>query len=112
MARNANSQLLSLWQIRLDAQHRSGLSVQAFCKQQRLKPHSFYFWKKRLASQAQLNIPTGLIPVRIVNNSSQPEPFARIQFSSGVTIEATADLIRIAIDQILASERTLRGSRS
>lgn len=110
MARTANSQLLSLWQIRFDAQRRSGLTVQAFCKQQRLQPHSFYFWRRRLASQKQGNGPTGLIPVRVV--SSKPEAFARIQFASGVTIEATAEVVRIAIDQILSSEQALRGSQS
>lgn len=39
----------SLWQRRIRAQGRSGLSVRAFCERERLSEPSFYAWRRTLA---------------------------------------------------------------
>jgi hypothetical protein len=119
MARTASLDLRSIWQQRIEEQCCSGLSVIQFCKQQSLLPNSFYSWRRKLAklapsNQVSVKPPskplTGLVPVRIV--SSQRDALTRIQFASGVTIEASAEIVRVAIDQILATEYSLGHSHS
>ena len=53
------------WRERIDAQQRSGLSVQQFCKEQGLNNPSFYSWRKRLRQQTPVRfalIETGGVP--------------------------------------------------
>jgi hypothetical protein len=40
-----------LWRQLIARQEQSGLSVRAFCDQQRTSEHSFYQWRKRLAAE-------------------------------------------------------------
>jgi hypothetical protein len=40
-----------LWHKLITQQEQSGLSVRAFCQQQRTSEYSFYHWRKRLAEQ-------------------------------------------------------------
>ena len=39
------------WRELVAQQQQSGLSVRAFCQQQRTSEHSFYRWRKRLTAQ-------------------------------------------------------------
>lgn len=38
------------WQVHLDQQAESGLSIKDYCKEQNLAPSNFYGWRKRLNS--------------------------------------------------------------
>jgi hypothetical protein len=40
-----------LWRKLIAQQEQSGLSVRAFCQQERISEHNFYQWRKRLAER-------------------------------------------------------------
>jgi hypothetical protein len=59
------------WQQRLERFESSGLSVVAFCRQEGVSAHSFYYWKQRVAATG---CPVGapeprLLPVRVLTLS-------------------------------------------
>jgi hypothetical protein len=37
------------WQQKLHAQSQSGLSIRAFCRQEKLAETAFYFWRREIA---------------------------------------------------------------
>jgi transposase-like protein len=37
------------WKDRISQQQQSGLSIKQWCSQNQIKPHIFYYWKKRLS---------------------------------------------------------------
>jgi hypothetical protein len=113
MARSSSPELYQLWQQRIHDQSQSELSVLEFCKLHNLQPYNFYFWRRKLAPKTEPvsnESSAGLIPVRIIDKQS--ESLARIKFASGATLDASSELMRIAIDQILASELALLGVRT
>jgi transposase-like protein len=48
MARQVNQVLWDQWRQRIDSQRTSGLSIVEFCRQERLSPHGFYIWRRKL----------------------------------------------------------------
>ncbi len=52
MARRADPQLRKAWRLRIDQQRQSGLTVAQFCRQEGVGAGSFYFWRRKLKSQA------------------------------------------------------------
>lgn len=48
MARQVNQVLWDQWRQRIDRQRTSGLSIAEFCRQERLSPHGFYIWRRKL----------------------------------------------------------------
>lgn len=108
MPRIPSPQLIALWRQRIDCQRASGLTVLKFCEQNEILPHNFYYWLRKLRAQDAPAPPAGLIPVRVVDDSA--EPSATIRFQSGVTIEGDSHILRLAIDQILASEQAMKGA--
>jgi hypothetical protein len=75
------------WQERVSAQKASGKPASAFCKEQGLSVHSFYFWKQRFNKKS-----TGrdsFIPVKApltpAAPSRQVEPL-RVVFQNGATL--------------------------
>jgi hypothetical protein len=61
------------WIDRLDRFTASRLTVAAFCRSEGVSCHAFYYWKHKLASQAQASPddPPRLLPVRLL---AQPSP--------------------------------------
>lgn len=108
MPRIPNPQLIALWRQRIDCQRASGLTVLKFCKKNEILPHNFYYWLRKLRALDTPASPVGLIPVRVVDVPA--EPSATIRFRSGVTIEGDPHILRLAIDQILASEQAMKGA--
>lgn len=45
------------WQVHLDQQAQSGLSIKDYCKEQNLGPSNFYGWRKKLSSKANEPMP-------------------------------------------------------
>lgn len=58
------------WRSHLEAWHSSGLTQQAYCQMHGLKPHQFWYWKKKLGDSS-VKIPvkkstqTAFVPVKI-----------------------------------------------
>lgn len=48
MASSGDVQKRRVWQMRFARYRASGLSVARFCQQERVSPHTFYYWAKRL----------------------------------------------------------------
>ena len=48
MARQMNQVLWDQWRQRIDRQRTCGLSIAEFCRQERLSPHGFYIWRRKL----------------------------------------------------------------
>jgi hypothetical protein len=48
MTRKAKLELRKLWRKRIERQHKSGLTVAAFCRQERVSTATFYGWKRKL----------------------------------------------------------------
>ena len=82
------------------------MPVLKFCDQNKILPHNFYFWPRKLRAQDAPTTPAGLRTVRVVDEAA--EPFATIRFRSGVIIEGCSDILRLASDQILASEQAMK----
>jgi hypothetical protein len=48
MARQVNLVLWNEWRRRLKRQSKSGLSISEFCRREKLSPHTFHIWKRKL----------------------------------------------------------------
>ncbi len=48
MARQVNQVLWDQWRQRIDRQRTSGLSIAEFCRKERLSPHGFYVWRRKV----------------------------------------------------------------
>lgn len=65
-----------VWRDRIDAQHASGQSVRAWCKDNDVREHSFYWWRARL----------GLSPAkRPSRRRFKPIAFAQVVVNSSMT---------------------------
>lgn len=48
MGRTSSPELAALWRGRLEGQPKSGLSIAAYCRREKISEGSFHFWKRRL----------------------------------------------------------------
>jgi transposase-like protein len=48
MARKVNQVLWDQWRQRMKRQRESGLSIAEFCRREKVSPHSFHAWKRKL----------------------------------------------------------------
>jgi hypothetical protein len=82
--------LAELWRKRLDECAQSGESVVYWCYLNKVEPHQYYYWKRRLA-----NIPTqppatqAFLPVEIVQDAPCSAPAALTLRIAGATIDVT-----------------------
>lgn len=91
------------WRQLVTEQQRSGISVRAFCQEQRTSEHSFYQWRKRLAQQLPVKfalVETGpgarihVEPVEVVLTSGE-----RLRITPGVdaaTLRVVLSVLREA----------------
>ena len=68
-------QKLAFWTDHIQAQHLSGLNQQSYCRQQKLKPHQFGYWKRKLKLITRVTTTTtkvrrkgGFVPVSFAAN--------------------------------------------
>ena len=62
-----------LWQERIKDWQQSGLSASAWCEQHNLKPHLFFYWKRKLLTEPE----SKLIPLgKISREPARPDPLA------------------------------------
>ncbi|MDD4590340.1 MAG: hypothetical protein PHG06_07925 [Parabacteroides sp.] len=64
-----NSDLHSLWEQRLAEYENSGQTIKAWCQEQAIKEHQFYYWRKKLCmEQAELGQPVKWLPLDMDRN--------------------------------------------
>jgi hypothetical protein len=87
------------WQDHIEAQHRSGLSIGRYCRDQELAQSTFDYWRRKLASvPAPVRhgpSPVTIVPVPLqVLRSPEPAPASRRPFTLCLTV---AERFHIAI---------------
>ena len=97
MARRADRAVELAWRERLERQRRSGLSVAAFCRRERISQPSFYQWRKRLrAAERPL-----FVPVQVADDAAALAGL-EIGLPGGAVVRlpagASRELIRLAIE--------------
>ena len=68
------------WRRQVEAQHRSGLTIRAFCQEQHLSEASFYAWRKELAKREREKSPS----TPDMSDSAWPA-FAEVSFTQPTT---------------------------
>ena len=88
------------WAARFARYRASGLSVARFCKQERVSPHTFYYWAKRLrtaSSSAPSWTDRAIVPrhasASSSPNSSTREAVVRFRWKSGAEVVVPADCL-------------------
>lgn len=111
----------AFWQRKLQAQVRSGLSIRAFCRQERLSEPGFYHWRRELARRAAVKSRTAFVPVRVRADSladakrahesveqeaqaTQPGPAGAIEIilAQGYRVRLSGPVDGAALRQVLA----------
>ncbi len=119
MAHSRSAEKEAFWQMAVDEQQCSGLSIKAFCRQQGLSEPSFYAWRKKLQKRdaPRDDSPSPFLPVRVLpatgSNDRRHMESLRITTPSGFTVsvcdqEAAQPAVNIAIDM----EKQWRASES
>ena len=82
------------WQLVLDSQRNSGLSITKFCEKEGITPSTFYNWRKKLASQEAVipedsnnkTVNTGFLTIGRLGCESRD---INISFPSGIEINVS-----------------------
>ena len=56
------------WQKIVEDQHKSGLSVERYCRERNINPHTFKYWQIRIRSNPPLKNESLFLPVKIKNS--------------------------------------------
>lgn len=67
MAKRSSARVVSGWRARVSAQARSGLTVAAYCRLERLNAWTFYRWRTRLSGKRRTRAAR--------ERASRPSPF-------------------------------------
>ena len=59
MARPVNQALWDQWRQRMERQRESGLSIAEFCRREKVSPHTFHAWKRKLRHGASVRRGSG-----------------------------------------------------
>lgn len=98
MARRADRAVELAWRERVEGQRRSGLSIAAFCRRERISQPSFYSWRKRLAGSAAER--PLFVPVQVADDAPASAGL-EIELPGGAVVRlpsgASQELIRLAI---------------
>ncbi len=82
--RRRSPERLRLWREVIDAWKRSGLTVNAFCRDRKLTRSNFDRWRRILAAgptKSKRSAPSTFVPVRVV-----ADPMAEVVLRSGVVV--------------------------
>jgi len=104
MARRADRAVELAWRERLERQRRSGLSVAAFCRRERVSPPSFYHWRKRLAAADR----PLFVPVQVADDAPASAGL-EIELPGGAVVRLPAGTSRELVS--LAIEAAARAGR-
>jgi hypothetical protein len=94
------------WHSIIEKQAESGKSVAAYCRECRIKPHQFYYWRRRLRSNQFSGSSNGFL--ELVPYAKQTESGIRINLGDELSIEVQRGFdpftLRSAIE-VLRGER-------
>jgi len=95
-----SQQQRSFWENRVEQWLKSGLSQAAYCRRHQLKPHQFYYWRRRVqALQDQVSF----LPVEFTGPQVQNHPAIRIHTPNGFTIEIEDHNTAVPIETLVAT---------
>jgi len=98
----------SVWAKHLQAQRQSGLSQQDYCKQKKLIPHRFWYWKRKFKSMtdtrtaaAKPRRKSGFVPVSI-EASAQSQALS-IVLPDGMTFNGITEHNAPLVQQLIGA---------
>ena len=107
MARTSNGRKSAarerVWQERIAAQERSGISVKRFCEEQRLTEQSFYVWRKRLRQQQPMRF--ALVETRGVEQDGAMKAALELVLATGERLRIGAGVDPTALRRVLEALR-------
>jgi hypothetical protein len=116
MAKTSSADRQRHWRKLMERQQGSGLSIVAFCAQEKLSPASFHAWKRRLGRpQREIGRKTAreaLVPVQIVGDPAGGVGTLEVQWPGGVVLRVRgceAGTIGAVVAALSASSK--RGAR-
>jgi len=96
----------SVWANHIRSQRQSGLSQQAYCIQQGLKPHCFWYWKRKLKSNTPVKKNSvkarrkcRFVPVSVAAN--QAPQTLNIVLPSGITFKGITENNAMLVQQMI-----------
>jgi len=92
------------WAERIEAQHRSGISVKQFCKEQGLTEHSFYAWRKRLRKKEPVRF--ALVDRRAARQEPAMEAALELVLATGERLRIGAGVDAATLRTVLEAVRT------
>ena len=78
---------LSKWRIHDEGQRRSGLTIEAYCRQEGLNSHTFSYWRKRIADAKPVRFENSFIRVKESRPELIAQPVARIALGDDLSLE-------------------------
>jgi len=103
----ANKKRIQFWRYHIDTWSNSGLTQNAYCSKNNLKPGRFTYWKNKFKKQ---NLPVEFVQVSPGRISeafhSQPRQGLRLNVESGFQIEVPDGFSQTTLTQVL---EVLRG---
>ena len=94
----------AFWGLVLEEHASSGLSVRAFCQRESLSEPSFYSWRRKLQSRAEEKpSPSGLIPVRLVDEAAATGHVIEIVVPGNVRLRVQDHCSTEAISRVLSA---------
>jgi transposase-like protein len=95
---------MDCWRERIEAQERSGLTVERFCKEQGLTQQSFYLWRKRLREQQPMRF--ALVETGSVRRQPETEAALELVLGSGerlrIGVGVDATTLRTVLEALRA----------
>jgi hypothetical protein len=84
------------WREKIIEQENSGQSVRAFCSEQSLREHAFYYWRQRFRGE---NTPVGfaLVQARIASEAVPPPVELMLAGGDRLRIPADAGTLRLVL---------------
>ncbi len=86
-----SEQQKSAWAEHIRAQRESGLNQQAYCRQNDLKPHQFWYWKSKLDGGTDKQVKcqskskqSGFVPVKMPTRTSTQS--LSVNLPNGITV--------------------------
>ena len=89
-----SAQQRSVWADHIQSQRDSGITQEAYCQKHDLKPHQYWYWKRKLAGSrvtktAQPVKQNGFVQVSVAR--STPIQHLRITLPNGITVDGITD---------------------
>jgi hypothetical protein len=103
MSSKATTQALTdHWRQHIEDWSYSGLSQQAFCRDQGLKYHQFHYWRKKLSRTSHQKAPSrssALIPVRL--HPQSPVSGLSVHLPNGMSVSGIAPDNLVLVAQLM-----------